>query len=156
MKEICIIPCGNKKIWSKYPERQAVPAAEAYIGTFHNLCKSYAEKFFNTHLILSAKHGLLRPEDEVDGMYDVSFSMKIPEVITLEELQLQMKQKSLYMYDNYVVLTGKKYVPILGGIIPSSAQLDFPLLDCKGIGYMQRRLKQAIESDTPIHKVIQA
>ncbi|PYZ95144.1 hypothetical protein CR194_06415 [Salipaludibacillus keqinensis] len=151
MNELCIIPCGNKKIWSKHPKKQAVPADEAYIGTFHHLCKSYAHQFLQDYVILSAKHGFLRPEDLVPGPYDVSFSMNTEEVITSDQLSKQLYTKSLHQYERYVVLTGKKYLPILDTILEPGAALDFPLLDCQGIGYMQRKLKNAVATDEPIH-----
>lgn len=152
MDKLCIIPCGNKKIWSKDPSKGSVRAEEAYIGTFHRLCKSYARLFFNNYVILSAKHGFLRPQDHVDEMYNLSFSMKNSEIITVEELQVQFNEKSLASYKQYVVLTGKKYQPILQKVVPNPAMLDFPLIDCKGIGFMQQRLKKSIDTKTPIHK----
>ncbi|WP_280770972.1 DUF6884 domain-containing protein [Salipaludibacillus daqingensis] len=150
MNEICIIPCGNKKIWSKQPNRQEVRAEEAYIGTFHRLCKTYAKHFFDDFVILSAKHGFLHPDDFVDGPYDVSFSMKTNEVITNDELIRQVRNKGLDSYDRFVVLTGKKYVPILDHTLQKEAELIFPLLTSSGIGIMQRELKQAVHFDTPL------
>lgn len=153
MNEICIIPCGNKKVWSKEPDKREVQAKEAYIGTFHHLCKSYANHFFDSYLILSAKHGFLRPNDLVDGPYDVSFSMNTKEVITIEKLKTQLSNKGLDTYDRFVVLTGKKYFPILDQTVREKAELIFPLLKCSGIGFMQRELKRAVEDDIPLHEI---
>ncbi|WP_416150542.1 DUF6884 domain-containing protein [Salipaludibacillus sp. HK11] len=151
MKEICIIPCGNKKIWDKEPNLGEVRAGEAYIGTFHRLSKAYATKFFDEYLILSAKHGFLRPDDVVDELYDLSFSMKSKEVISVEELKAQLKTKGLDKYERFVVLTGSKYFPILDQTLPANVELNFPLLDCDGIGFMQRELKRAVERNSPLH-----
>jgi len=152
MNEVCIIPCGNKKIWSIEPSRREVEAKEAYIGTFHRLCKSYADHFFDDYLILSAKHGFLRANDLVDGSYDVNFSMNTKEVITIEELKTQFSNKGLNTYDRFVVLTGKKYFPILDQTVRAETELIFPLLNCSGIGFMQRELKQAVENNIPLHE----
>ncbi len=76
MSAICIIPCGKKKIWDKYPSEGAVSAEEAYIGTFHRLAEQYAKKFFNDWIIISAKHGFLLPHDIVPENYDLTFGQK--------------------------------------------------------------------------------
>ncbi|UJW57864.1 hypothetical protein HXZ66_10820 [Bacillus sp. A116_S68] len=151
MSELCIIPCGNKKIWSKHPNLEAVPASDAYISTFHRLCRAYAERFFTQYVILSAKHGFLFAEDHVPGPYNVSFSMKSSEVISTDTLRKQFENKRLHNYDHYIVLTGKKYVPVINHVMNDENNVEFPLLDFQGIGFMQQALKHALETDEPLH-----
>ncbi|PLR69550.1 MULTISPECIES: DUF6884 domain-containing protein [Bacillaceae] len=142
MKRLCVIPCGNKKIWDKEPHLGKAEAQFAYIGTFHLLCQQYARVFFDDWVILSAKHGFLRPSDYVPGNYDVSFNMKSDEVINLEQLKMQSADKSLSQYKSFVVLGGKKFRPIIETIF--EGEYIYPLESCTGIGYMQQKLKKAL------------
>ncbi|WP_106497831.1 DUF6884 domain-containing protein [Lentibacillus sp. Marseille-P4043] len=151
MKQLSIIPCGIKKVWDKHPELGAVTASEAYIGTFHNLCRQYAEVFTDNWVILSAKHGFLFADDIVDGPYDVTFNQKSDEIISMEHLREQVKEQQLDQYDKLIVLTGKKYKKVVYESFGNSVPASFPLLQCKGIGYMQQLLKKAVEEGKPIH-----
>ncbi|MBT2216254.1 hypothetical protein F3157_18970 [Virgibacillus dakarensis] len=151
MKQLGIIPCGIKKVWDKYPELGAVPAMEAYIGTFHTLCRNYAKTFTDNWVILSAKHGFLFAEDIVDGPYDVTFNQKSDEIISMEQLREQVRMKQLDKYDEIIVLTGKKYKRVVYGSFGESIPITFPLLKCSGIGYMQQVLKRAVNQGKPIH-----
>lgn len=63
MKRLCIIPCGKKKIWDVQPDAGPVRAEDAYLSPFHQACERYAKTFFDEWVILSAKHGFLRPDD---------------------------------------------------------------------------------------------
>lgn len=151
MKQLSIIPCGIKKVWDKHPELGAVTAKEAYVGTFHTLCRRYAEIFTNNWVVLSAKHGFLFPDDIVDGPYDVTFNQKSDEIISTQRLQAQVKMKKLDQYDELIVLTGKKYKKVIEASFGASFPATFPLLQYKGIGYMQQGLKRAIQEGIPIH-----
>lgn len=152
MKSLCIIPCGRKKIWDHDPENGPTKAKEAYIGVFHRLCKSYAKTFFDDWAILSAKHGFLLPDDMVPENYDVSFSMNKEEIISIKSLKKQRTHKKLDVYDQLIVLGGKKYQPIIHEVFQHAALIEFPLSGSRGIGEMQQRLKRSIENEQPIHK----
>lgn len=65
MRRLCIIPCGKKKIWDKYPDYGPMEAKDVYISPFGKACQAYATMFFENWVILSAKHGFLRPNDIV-------------------------------------------------------------------------------------------
>jgi hypothetical protein len=149
LKQLCVIPCGNKKIWDKEPHLGQVEAQNAYTGTFHLLCRQYAEKFFDDWVILSAKHGFLFPEDFVPGNYNVSFSMKTEEVIKLEELNMQVYEKNLHQFNKFVVLGGKKFRPIIETAV--EGEYIYPLQGCTGIGYMQQMLKKAVLTNHSLH-----
>ncbi|RSK26781.1 hypothetical protein EJF36_07845 [Bacillus sp. HMF5848] len=146
MKKLCIIPCGRKKIWDIDPTIEATKAHKAYVGTFHSYCQAYARLFFDDNwVVLSAKHGFLLKDDIVPGSYDVSFSMKNhPEVITNDQLRKQIIEKNLNDYDHYVVLAGKKYRRIVEGLFPRG-DISYPLAQYKGLGYMLRALRLAID-----------
>ena len=63
--------------------------------------------FFENWVILSAKHGFLRPNDIVLENYDLAFDSKSDEVISIEQLQKQLVDKSLLQFDEIVLLAGK-------------------------------------------------
>ena len=107
MKQLCIIPCGKRKIWDKQPDAGEQKAQDSYIGTFHQLCQQYARLFFTDWVIISAKHGFLLPNDIVPENYDLSFSMKKTEVIGIKELQKQIVMKGLSSFEHIVVFEEK-------------------------------------------------
>ncbi|ASN05959.1 DUF6884 domain-containing protein [Virgibacillus necropolis] len=151
MSQLCIIPCGKKKIWDKEPNRGATQVKDTYIGTFHTLCRNYALQFTDQWVVLSAKHGFLMPEDIVDENYDVTFNQKEKEIITLERLQHQVKAKRLDQVEELIILTGKKYKKVIEGSFDDRMPMKFPLEAYNGMGYMQQALKKAVENNIPIH-----
>ena len=51
-------------------------AKDVYISPFGKACQAYATMFFENWVILSAKHGFLRPNDIVLENYDLAFDSK--------------------------------------------------------------------------------
>ncbi|HDR7286701.1 hypothetical protein SIL04_02435 [Bacillus cereus group sp. BfR-BA-00331] len=149
MKRLCIIPCGKKKIWDKYPDYGPMEAKDVYISPFGKACQSYATMFFENWVILSAKHGFLRPNDIVLENYDLAFDSKSDKVISIEQLQKQMVDKSLLQFDEIVLLAGKKHKKVVTKLYPEEI-ITYPLEGCKGIGYMLQRLKEAVKEEKEI------
>ena len=144
MKRLCIIPCGKKKIWDKHSDYGPMEAKDVYISPFGKACQAYATMFFENWVILSAKHGFLRPNDIVLENYDLAFDSKSDEVISIEQLQKQMVDKSLLQFDEIVLLAGKKHKKVVTKLYPEE-MITYPLEGCKGIGYMLQRLKEAVK-----------
>ncbi|MCD2333854.1 DUF6884 domain-containing protein [Bacillus cereus] len=144
MKRLCIIPCGKKKIWDKHSDYGPMEAKDVYISPFGKACQAYATMFFENWVILSAKHGFLRPSDIVLENYDLAFDSKSDEVISIEQLQKQMVDKSLIQFDEIVLLAGKKHKKVVTKLYPEE-MITYPLEGCKGIGYMLQRLKEAVK-----------
>lgn len=149
MKRLCIIPCGKKKIWDKYSNYGPMEAKDVYISPFGKACQAYATMFFENWVILSAKHGFLRPNDIVLENYDIAFDSKSDEVISIEQLQKQMVDKSLLQFDEIVLLAGKKHKKVVTKLYPEE-MITYPLEGCKGIGYMLQRLKEAVKEEAEI------
>ncbi|BCC99753.1 hypothetical protein BC30048_2656 [Bacillus cereus] len=149
MKRICIIPCGKKKIWDKHSDYGPMEAKDVYISPFGKACQAYATMFFKNWVILSAKHGFLRPNDIVLENYDLAFDSKSDEVINIEQLQKQMVDKSLLQFDEIVLLAGKKHKKVVTKLYPEE-MITYPLEGCKGIGYMLQRLKEAVKEGEEI------
>ncbi|MGD6818374.1 DUF6884 domain-containing protein [Metabacillus sp. 113a] len=148
MRRICIIPCGKRKIWKDQPDHGPAKAHYAYTGIFHKLCQQYARQFYEEWIILSAKHGFLKPEDIVPGDYDLGFHMDDQDIITLLELKKQAARLRLEEADKVIMLGGKKYEPILRSLLDN--EIHFPLAGSKGIGDMQSKLKSSIVTNAEL------
>ncbi len=84
---LVVVPCGRSKIWDTQPDRGPTGAADAYIGTLFNLNRTYAERFGDAWVVLSAKYGFVEPEFEIPGPYDVTFSRTQSRSIATEALR---------------------------------------------------------------------
>lgn len=145
MKTLCIVPCGNKKIWDKNPKAGPTKAKCVYIGPFAKKCIEYAMRFYpSSWCILSAKYGFLLPDDIVPGPYNVSFNYRKTNPITTKELSAQVNKKKLDIYERIMILGGKTYVKMANKVFLQREVLT-PLSGCKGIGYMMGKLNEAIK-----------
>ncbi|QUG84419.1 DUF6884 domain-containing protein [Bacillus nitratireducens] len=149
MKRLCIIPCGKKKIWDKYPDYGEAEAKDVYISPFGKACQAYATEFFENWVILSAKHGFLRPDDIVLENYDLAFDSKSDEIISIEQLQKQMVDKDLLQFEEIVLLAGKKHKKVVTKLYPEEI-ITYPLAGCRGIGYMLQRLNGVVEAQKEV------
>lgn len=146
MRTLCIVPCGNRKIWDEYPDAGPRKARNTYTGPFASKCRQYAEVFYpSSWCILSAKYGFLFPDAIVPGPYNVSFNDKSTNPITLEELVSQKHEKGLYVYENIIVLGGKNYREIIKDAFPER-DIHCPLKGYKNIMQMMRALNSSIKS----------
>jgi len=145
MKRLCIIPCGKKKIWDKYPDYGEAEAKDVYISPFGKACQAYATEFFENWVILSAKHGFLRPDDIVLENYDLAFDSKSDEIISIEQLQKQMVDKDLLQFEEIVLLAGKKHKKVVTKLYPEEI-ITYPLAGCRGVGNMLQKLNGAVEA----------
>ncbi|MDQ7726376.1 hypothetical protein FPQ02_17180 [Bacillus halotolerans] len=145
MKRLCIIPCGAKKIWDIQPDAGLTRAEDTYLSPFHQACERYAKAFFDDWVILSAKHGFLRPHDIVPENYDVAFGSGHSEIMTEEKLSRQYREKGFLEKEELVMLGGKKYRKVLNTVVGDHQHISWPLAPYKGIGYMLQALNRAVE-----------
>lgn len=122
----------KKKIWDKHSDYGPMEAKDVYISPFGKACQAYATMFFENWVILSAKHGFLRPNDIVLENYDLAFDSKSDEVINIEQLQKQMVDKSLLQFDEIVLLAGKKHKKVVTKLYPEE-MITYPLEGVKGL-----------------------
>lgn len=125
MKRLCIIPCGKKKSGMSSLMPSTVRAEDAYLSPFHQACERYAKAFFDEWVILSAKHGFLRPNDLVSRNYDVTFGTGHPEIMTADELSRQFHEKGFSNIKELVMLGGKKYRSVLNAVIGEHQHISF-------------------------------
>ena len=147
MHSLCIVPCGNRKIWGKYPDKGATKAKDVYIGPFTSKCGKYAMHFYpDSWYILSAKYGFLHPDDIIPETYDVTFNDKSTNPITIKELIKQASTKGLNKYNEIVIVAGEDYAKTVRQVF-TSKNIRTPLKGCLGIGYMLQQLNDAIKND---------
>jgi len=92
---LVIVPCGKSKIWDKQSDRGPTAARGAYTGTPFKLNCRYAECFGDAWVVLSAKYGLIKPEFEISGPYEVAFTKPRTCPIATESLQQQVEDLGL-------------------------------------------------------------
>lgn len=150
MSVLCIISCGKQKIWDKDIKAGPIKSKDIYTGSFTKKCIEYAEKFYkDSYCILSAKYGLLFPDEIVKGPYDECFHKKDSNSITKEEIRLQIKDKNIDKYEKFVILGGKFYTSMFKDICPEKVVIN-PLDGCQGIGKMMKKLNMLIKQEENI------
>lgn len=110
MKDVLVIvPCGQSKIWDKYPDEGETYARFVYTGAPFKVNAKYADTFTKRWVILSAKYGFISPYFEIPGPYNVTFKKKETNPVTVDTLQKQIKELELDKYETIIGLGGKEY-----------------------------------------------
>jgi len=145
--KLCIVPCGNMKIWDVNPQAGPSRARDVYIGPFAKACIEYAEKFYpDSYVILSAKYGFLFPDDVIPGPYNVTFNDPSTNPISVEELKRQAEEKGLMRYREIVVVAGRNYVEMVREVFKEK-RVDAPLAGLGGMGLMISALRRAVREE---------
>lgn len=105
---LIIIPCGKSKIWKKEPYRGLVRSKHAYTGAPFKVNKEFAEKFADRWMILSARYGLIDPDEPIMD-YEETFLRPGPNTIKLHVLIQQIIDKDLLCFRRIICLGGKAY-----------------------------------------------
>lgn len=141
---LVVVPCGKAKIWAREPQAGPVAAARAYTGPPFLAHRAYAEAAGGDWVVLSAKWGFLRPDDEVPGPYDVTFNDRRTRPIDLLALRQQVRPRGLDGYADVVGLGGEEYraaVRVAFGL--TGARITFPFA-----GLPLGRMVQAVRAAT--------
>lgn len=127
---LVIIPCAATKA-----DRPAA-ARDLYIGSFHRMCYRAASALTSDDniRILSAKHGLLRLNDQVNPY---ALRMGDPGTVTVEQLIRQAREQEILDHPNVVILAGRDYTAMARHLWPSAAT---PLQGSRSIGEHRQRL----------------
>jgi hypothetical protein len=146
---LVIIPCGKRKIWEKHPKTGPTQAQLAYTGSPFSLNKTYAKKFGEAWVILSAKYGFMEPTFSIPGNYNVTFNDKDTGPISSAELSQQVRQRQLDGYTVVIGLGGNEYQRAIEEAFANTpVQLKFPFSGFDMI-QMMKRTKKAIEVNNP-------
>lgn len=108
-----IVACGEKKL--PYPTK----AKNLYQGSYFTACFNYAKEMSDSIYIISAKHGLIKP-DEVISPYNLRINDE--EAITAQEVKEQAQQLKI-LDSEIVVLGGNEYVKFIKKIWPNAKQV---------------------------------
>ncbi|MEV6133167.1 DUF3560 domain-containing protein [Streptomyces violaceusniger] len=123
---VLVVPCSRKKA----PGVQRAAARELYTGTYHRACLSAAEAMAepgDAVLILSALHGLITPDTEIET-YDVKAGD--PDTVTAETLAYQALSMGVDKC-SAVVLAGAAYVDLARHVWETP---ELPFAGTAGIG----------------------
>lgn len=147
---LVIIPCGQNKIWNKTPEAGPTSAKDAYRGPPFGINRAFAEKFGDTWMILSAKYGLMEPDFEIPGSYNVTFKDRRTGPITTDQLRDQVRLRNLDRFRTVIGLGGKEYCQAIElAFAGMPAQLHFPFCGLP-IGKAMQATKKAIAANDPL------
>lgn len=145
MRELVVIGCGLSKL-----ERRA-PARELYTGSLFRSCRRFAEATGAPWGILSALHGFVRPEQELDP-YDARLPSGQQWLALQERVRwgraaadALLRAHSNVLGGAVICLAGADYADALRvGLEPFRVRMLEPL---RGLGLGQRRgwLRQATE-----------
>ncbi|MGW1839616.1 DUF6884 domain-containing protein [Streptomyces sp. NPDC002067] len=128
---LVIIPCSAGKL------SRPAPAGELYTGSYHVACRRAADALTaagGTVVILSARHGFLRP-DQVIAPYETR--MGEPGCVSVAQLRQQAREMGLSDAATVTVLAGAAYTAAAQAVWPHAAT---PLAGSRGIGEHRARL----------------
>ncbi|MER7701607.1 DUF6884 domain-containing protein [Kitasatospora sp. NPDC097605] len=131
-----IVACGNRKATTD--AQTWLPAGKLYTGSYHRALRRAADALtshWGTVLILSAKHGLVRP-DRLLGPYDMAITDTA--AVTSEHLRQHAEAFDLPNAE-VVFLGGTSYADVLRPAVPHSV---LPLAGTRGIGEQLSRLRE--------------
>lgn len=142
---LVVVSCGDKKIWTKYPNVGPVPACDAYTGPYFTINKKYAEKSATRWVILSAKHGFVPPDFIIPGPYNVSFKKRGSNPVSISILRDQINAQKLESFEMLIGLGGKEYRDILEEAFAlSPVKLCFPFKGLR-LGNAMHATNRAVE-----------
>jgi len=129
-----LVGCGRTKAASEQP------AKDLYLGTLFKWARAYAETFCDEWVILSARHGVLLPDELVEPYEQSISSMRLTEREAWgERAASYLNQSYRGLRVRYVGLAGWEYLRHLR----LQAPIDEPLSG-KGIGERTKFLRDAV------------
>ena len=104
---LVIVPCAKQKIWDKNSDAGPTLAKDAYISPYFRLCRSFAESYGDSWIILSAKYGLIPPDFIILKNYDISLKSNLR--LLEKKLTEQVVKLRVDKFDCIIFLGGKVY-----------------------------------------------
>lgn len=145
--KLVIIPCGKKKIWDDGKIKGPVRAKDAYTGTMFKLGALYAKACDADWIILSAKYGFIRPDEEIEA-YDVTFKRKSSNPISYKELSAQIFKEKFNNYNEVIGLGGKEYRKAIIDSFACNGRTDIATpFEGLSMGHYLHALKEAIQKE---------
>jgi len=123
MSSVVLVACGATKL------EESAPASELYTGQLFRKARAYAERTGTAWFILSAEHGLLRPDTIVEP-YDTRLPSSKADRMAWgaragAELEAELEELEV---DELVLLAGRAYVePIVEALQGTELTLSEPM-----------------------------
>ena len=137
LKNVLIITgCTKSKL--ACDERITAPAKDMYQGRLFKKVREYAEARKFDYLIISAKYGVLHPDEPIEG-YDLQLKTKI-DIDNIRPDVEQKLRKWLVSYDMIVVIAGENYRKVLSNLTDER----FVFIKSAGIGDLVSLVSKAI------------
>lgn len=122
--QLVVIPCGSRKL------QERAPAAQLYTGAYFRACLRYAELRAPRVLILSALHGLVPLEAELEP-YNLKMGAQGSAAECPRTLFWQAERLGVYLFKNVEVLGGQRYIAAARMVWPHAVA---PIPSGLGIG----------------------
>jgi hypothetical protein len=138
-KVLVITSCTKEKLSPNIAAK--VPAKTMYIGKLFQAVKEFCELKKLDYVVISAKYGLLYPDEIIEG-YDKVLKTKQD----VEEIRPSVEQRLkpiLAKYDKIVVVAGKRYRQALSGLWDD----HFFVIRNKGYGDLYSKIRKATKTD---------
>lgn len=135
-KQIVLISCASRKL------SQKVKAKDLYVSTLFKLNLKYAQKLEPDNIfILSAKHGLLSLEQEIEPYEQTLNNMYANEIKQWADQVLEQISAICSIEETtFICLAGEKYRKYL---LPNLKNIQIPLKGL-GIGKQLQKLKELV------------
>jgi hypothetical protein len=155
MKDVLVVvPCGQRTIWDEDPSQGPAAARNAYVGTPFKVNRSYADRFTERWVILSAKYSRISPDFLIDGPYNVTFKRASTGPVSVPTLREQIHRAGLHCFGVVIGLGGEEYRAMLTAAFSShEAKLVFPFAGLP-IGKAMQATKRAIELGQPLPQLV--
>jgi hypothetical protein len=126
VKILVVVPCGKAKIWNRELDQGPTEARSAYIGAPFVVNKTFAEKFADRWVVLSAKYGFIDPDFIIPKNYNVTFKDTSTHPISKNALKNQLKEKNLQSYDFVIALGGEDYSSVVKDVFRGISNVVAP------------------------------
>lgn len=139
-RSLYLVACVGNKL------PQQAPAKDLYVSDWFRKARAYVEKMGHPWFILSAKHGLIHPEEEIMP-YDCTLNkMNVTERKKWAEKVLRQLEPHLAEFSSIVFLAGVKYRDNLERILKTERGIEVCVpMRGMGIGKQLSWLKQQLE-----------
>ncbi|MGO8705133.1 MAG: DUF6884 domain-containing protein [Candidatus Brocadiia bacterium] len=142
MKTFVLISCASKKL------THMAKAKDLYVSQLFKLSLAYAQSLSpNASFILSAKHGLIGLEAEIEPYEQTLLAMTASQRRAWADKVLQeLRQQADIQADHFVLLAGRKYREYL---VPHLASFEVPLEGLrigKQLQWLRNRLRGCSEA----------
>jgi hypothetical protein len=144
---LIITSCTKNKL--DIPDDESVAAKDLYLGTMFGKVKKYSAAMKYEYMIISAKYGLLSPDEKIKT-YNKVLSKKSDADAIRDQVEERLTP-ILGNYDKILVIAGKNYREVLKGVIDER----FYILKKGGIGEMIHVLNDSLpKKDSDLNKFL--